>query len=142
MSLMLYPLRDVVAFGAEHSTLEAPFEEAARRLGIAVSPNPFQEWVMPSRIGSYPFLQKGIPALTLTAGLSKDGAALGAQALWEQWLGERYRRPGDDMSQALDLGAGEQLAKMNFLVSYLVAQEEKPPGWNPGDFFGDKLGGK
>jgi hypothetical protein len=142
MSLMLYPLRDVVAFGADHSTLEAPFEEAARRLGIAVSPNPFQEWVMLSRIGIYPFLQEGIPALTLTAGFLKDGAALGGQALWEQWLGERYRRPDDDMSQTLDFGAGEQLAKMNFLVSYLVAQDDKAPGWNPGDFFGGKLGRK
>ena len=44
MFLMLYPLRDVVAFGAEHSSLGL-VEEAARELGIAVSPDPFPEEV-------------------------------------------------------------------------------------------------
>ena len=39
-----------------------------------------------------------------------------------------------------DYAAGVQFAKLNFLISYLVAQDEKPPSWNPGDFFGDKFG--
>lgn len=43
MFLMLYPLRDVVAFGAEHSSLGVTVEEAARALGVAVRPDPFRK---------------------------------------------------------------------------------------------------
>jgi hypothetical protein len=137
MVLMLYPLRDVIAFGAEHSTMEAAVKEAAHRLGIDVSPDPFPEQAMLIRSDNFSFIQQGVPALSLTAGFQKDGSASAGQALWEAWMHERYHQPGDDMSQAMDFGAGEQFAKLNFLISYLLAQDDKAPSWNPGDFFGD-----
>lgn len=52
---------------------------------------------------------------------------------------EVLHRPGDDMSQAMDFEAGAQFARLNFLISYLVAQDDKTPSWNPGDFFGEKF---
>ena len=35
--------------------------------------------------------------------------------------------------------AGAQFAKLNFLISYLVAQDDSAPSWNPGDFFSEKF---
>jgi Zn-dependent M28 family amino/carboxypeptidase len=139
MVLMLYPLRDVIAFGAEHGTLDGTVKEAAHRLGIAVSPDPFPEQAMLIRSDNFSFIQQGVPAISLTVGFQKDGSASGGQALWGAWMHERYHQPGDDMSQAMDFGAGEQFAKLNFLITYLLAQDDKPPSWNPGDFFGDKF---
>lgn len=142
MVLMLYPLRDVIAFGAEHGTLDGTVKEAAHRLGIAVSPDPFPEQAMLIRSDNFSFIQQGVPAISLTVGFQKDGSASGGQALWNTWMHERYHQPGDDMSQAIDFGAGEQFAKLNFLISYLLVQDDKAPSWNPGDFFGGKFGRK
>ena len=39
-SAILWPLRDVIAYGAEHSTLGPLARQAAARVGIALSPDP------------------------------------------------------------------------------------------------------
>lgn len=140
MFLMLYPLRDVIAFGAEHSSLGRTVEEAARRLGIGLIPDPFPEQVLFIRSDHYSFVQQGIPAVFVTGGFRTDDPAVDGRALWSRWMQEVYHQPGDDMSQAIDFGAGVQFAKLNFLISYLVAQEDAAPSWKPGDFFGGKFG--
>ncbi|MFP5288339.1 MAG: M28 family peptidase [Thermoanaerobaculia bacterium] len=140
MFLMLYPLRDVVAFGAEHSTLERVVREAAGRLGLEVSPDPFPEQVLFIRSDHYSFVQKGVPAIFLTVGLESADPKVDSRAVWERWMQEVYHKPGDDMSQAIDFGSGVQFAKLNFLISWLVAQEDERPAWKPGDFFGEKFG--
>jgi hypothetical protein len=53
---------------------------------------------------------------------------------------EVYHKPGDDMNQEINFGSGVQFAQLNFLISYQVAQDEKRPAWNPGDFFGGLFG--
>ncbi|HYH46451.1 MAG TPA: M28 family metallopeptidase [Thermoanaerobaculia bacterium] len=140
MFLMLYPLRDVIAFGAEHSSLDRVVREAAGRLGIEVSPDPFPEQVLFIRSDHYAFVKQGVPAIFLSVGLKSADPEVDSKALWEKWMQEVYHKPGDDMSQAIDFGSGVQFAKLNFLISYQVAQDEKPPAWNPGDFFGDLFG--
>ena len=136
---MLYPLRDVIAFGAEHSSLDLPVKEAARRLGIEVSPDPFPEQVLFIRSDHYSFVRQGVPAIFLTRGFQTGDPAVDGRAIWDKWMQEFMHRPGDDMSQVIDFGAGAQFAKLNFLISYLVAQDDRAPSWNPGDFFGEKF---
>ena len=139
MILMLYPLRDVVAFGAEHSSLDRVLKEAAGRLGIEVSPDPFPEQVLFIRSDHYSFVQQGVPSIGLALGLKSADPAVDAPAVWGKWMQEVYHKPGDDMSQAMDFASGVQFAKLSFLIGWMVAQEEKAPSWNPGDFFGGKF---
>jgi hypothetical protein len=141
MFLMLFPLRDVIAFGAEHSTLGPVAKRAASQLGIAVSPDPMPEEVIFIRSDQYRFVEKGIPALFLVHGLdsgdpSKDGAAITTR-----WRRERYHRPGDDMSQRMDFQAGVDFARLNLLIGREVANARARPAWNEGDFFGTKFAG-
>ena len=140
MFLMLYPLRDVIAFGAEHSSLERVVKEAADRLGVEVSPDPFPEQVLFIRSDHYSFVQQGVPSIFLSTGLKSSDPAVDAKAVWGKWMQEVYHKPGDDMSQPIDFGSGVTFAKLNFLISWMVAQEEAAPSWKPGDFFGDKFG--
>jgi len=137
MFLMLHPLRDVIAFGAEHSSLGPLAERAARRLGLAVSEDPFPNEVVFIRSDQFSFIREGIPALMLDSGIQSDKSAGGATAA-QQWLQTTYHRPSDDMSQTFDFEAGAKFVQLNFLVSYLAAQEDKTPHWNPGDFFGER----
>jgi hypothetical protein len=142
MFLMLHPLRDVIAFGAEHSSLGAAVEQAAGRLGIALSPDPLPEQVLFIRTDHYSFVQQGVPAIFLSGGFQTahaSDATLDRRAVTERWMQEVYHQPGDDMSQSMDFGAGAQFAKLSFLVTSLIAQEDRAPSWNPGDFFGEKF---
>jgi Zn-dependent M28 family amino/carboxypeptidase len=138
MFLMLYPLRDVIAYGSEHSSLERVVVEAAGRLGIGVSPDPWPEEVVFIRSDHYSFVRQGIPAMMLTAGI-QTGDSTGGEEVFQRWLRERYHKPGDDMNQEFDFEAGAQFVRLNFLIAWQVAQEEKAPSWNPGDFFGEKF---
>jgi hypothetical protein len=138
MVMMLHPLRDVIAFGAEHSSLGRAVEEAAGRLGIAMSPDPIPEEVRFARSDHYSFVRQGIPAIFLTSGFKTESAD-GGLAIFEKWSQEHYHKPGDDLGQTFDFEAGARFARANFLIAWMVAQEEKPPNWNPGDFFGEKF---
>lgn len=137
MYLMLFPLRDVVAFGEGHSSLGETVKQAATRLGIGVRPDPFPAMVIFIRSDHYSFVKQGVPAVFMMGGFDTGDPARNGQEIWGKWMHDVYHQPGDDMSQAIDYDAGAQFAKLNFLVTYLVAQGDEKPSWNPGDFFGE-----
>ena len=43
------------------------------------------------------------------------------------------------MDQPFDFEAGALFARVNFLTTYLVANDEGRPTWNDGDFFGRRF---
>lgn len=44
------------------------------------------------------------------------------------------------MSQPFYFESGAKFARFNFLLGYVVAQQNERPIWNPGDFFGEHYG--
>ncbi len=88
MVLMLYPLRDVIAFGAEHSSLGSAVEAAARRLGVAVSPDPVPEQAIFIRSDHYSFVKQGVPSIFVTVGMQSGDPAVDGPATWGAWLAE------------------------------------------------------
>lgn len=140
MFLMLFPLHDVVAFGAEHSSLGESVERAAEELGISVSPDPVPEEVLFVRTDHYPFVKVGIPALYLDHGLDSGNNEVDGARLVRQWMTSTYHRPSDDPDQTFDWQAGADFAKLNLFLSWDVANQPKRPEWNEGDFFGERFG--
>jgi len=142
-SAILWPLRDVIAYGAEHSTLGPLARQAAARVGIALSPDPAPEQVLFVRSDQYSFVKQGVPSVFTVVGFKSDDAAVNPKAIWDKWEAERYHQPQDDMQQPrLRFGEAVTFAKFNFLLGYLVAQDAKRPAWNPGNFFGERYGNK
>lgn len=139
MFLMLFPVRDVVAFGAEHSSLGKLVEPAASRLGLTVSPDPFPEEVVFIRSDQLSFVRQGVPALFLASGMKSDDPAGGGPILMK-WRQTTYHKPNDDMRQTIDFASGATFARLNFLLAWEVAQADAAPTWNPGDFFGETFG--
>ena len=135
-ALILAPPADVVIHGADHSTLGAIAEAAARRLDLEVTPDPAPEQGFFVRSDQYSFVRQGIPALFPFPGTKSPDPAIDAGARLQQYLTERYHQPGDDMSQPFSYEAGAIGARLNFLIGYAVAQRAERPRWNPGDFFG------
>ena len=135
-ALILAPPADVVVIGAEHSTLGAIVESAARRLDLEVTPDPAPEQMFFIRSDQYSFVRQGIPAVFLFPGTKSSDPAIDAGARLQQYLTERYHKPSDDMSQPFSYEAGAIGARLNFAIGYAVAHNVERPQWNAGDFFG------
>ncbi|HYG63902.1 MAG TPA: M28 family metallopeptidase, partial [Thermoanaerobaculia bacterium] len=136
MFVMPFPLKDVVAFGAEHSSLGPVVEAAAKRVGFTLSPDPAPEEVIFIRSDQYSFVRQGVPAVFITHGAQSADPKIDGPARIVEWMRTRYHRPKDDMDQPMHLESGVKFARLNFLIGYDVAQADQPPTWNPGDFFG------
>jgi len=136
---MLWPLRDIVAFGAEHSTLSAALERAAQRLHLVLSPDPFPEQVAFVRSDQYSFVRQGIPAVMVSPGFKSDDPGILPAKIFEEWERTRYHQPQDDMQQpGLDFDAAASFGRFAYLFGYEIAEDSARPSWNPGDFFGDR----
>jgi peptidase M28-like protein len=138
--LMLHPFLDVIAFGAEHSSLAEPVKRAAYQLGVRVTADPEPEEVIFIRSDQYSFVKKGVPSVFLVGGDDAGDGGDSGRLLDDAWERDVYHSQRDDMSQRFDFGAGAKFARLNFLVGLEVANDREPPRWNRGDFFGDRFG--
>lgn len=140
MFLMLYPVKDLVVFGGEHSSLGGTAKEAANAMGFDVSPDPNPEEVRFIRSDQYSFVREGIPAIILKAGSKSTDPSIDGEKLSRDWLRTIYHTPKDDLSQRMDFASGVRYAQTNFLLALLIANDPLRPTWNVGDFFGDRFG--
>ena len=135
----LYPLREMIAFGADHSTLDSTVARVARRLGVTVVPDPFPQEGFFIRSDQYSFVRRGVPALFPFMGLRSD-SGVDAAARFKEWLATRYHLPQDDADQPMDLESGARTAQLEFLVGLEIANADERPAWKEGDFFGRTFG--
>ena len=140
--LMLWPLRDVVAFGAEHSTLSKVVQQAAQHLNLDVSPDPMPEQVVFIRSDQYSFVRQGVPSIALAAGVKSSDPGIKPAEIFENWYANYYHQPQDDMQQpGLNFEAAADFARVGLLCGLYVAQQPERPRWNAGDFFGITFAG-
>jgi hypothetical protein len=139
---MLFSMKDAVAMGAEHSSINNVAESAARELGYALIPDPMPEENDFIRSDQYSFVLQGVPAVVMSDGITSTDPKINGLAIEKKWLSTRYHTPLDNMDQPLDYESGAKAAGLNFLVGYELAQRDQPPEWNKGDFFGTKFAQK
>lgn len=135
-----FPMKDVVALGAEHSTLGDAVASAAKHMGYDLSPDPMPEEVSFIRSDQYSFVLQGVPAVDVEDGVKSTDSKIDGLAVIKKWLVTRYHTPLDSMEQPIDFDSTAKGAVMNFLVGYQVAQHDAAPTWNKGDFFGTTFG--
>jgi Zn-dependent M28 family amino/carboxypeptidase len=138
---MFWPVEDVVAFGAEHSSLGEVIRKVAERMHLGVSPDPFPAQVVFIRSDQYSFVKQGIPAMMPSIGFKSSDPKINPINIFGNWYETRYHQPQDDMEQpGLNFESAAQYARFAFLCGYLITEEKQRPTWNKGDFFGDKYG--
>jgi Zn-dependent M28 family amino/carboxypeptidase len=140
MPLLLYPLADVIAFGAEHSSLERTIGEAVAEEDFKLAPDPIPEQVLFIRSDQYSFVKKGVPSVFLVPGFTSTDPAIDGGAIFNAHLQTHYHQPSDDLSRPIDWDSALRFARANVRIGYAVAEEDERPTWNEGDFFGDKFG--
>jgi Zn-dependent M28 family amino/carboxypeptidase len=132
MPLLLYDFTDVVAFGAEHSTVADAVARAAREMNVALSPDPMPEQHIFVRSDHYSFVKQGVPAVLLMTGFANGG-----EAQWSAFLNGAYHNVNDDMKQPIHWQQGARYARLNYLISRELADTDERPRWYRDDFFGD-----
>jgi len=141
--LMLWPLEDIIGFGAEHSTLQGTMEEAAKRMHLSLSPDPLPDEVVFIRSDQYSFVKQGVPAVFPVPGFKSSDPKIKPMEIFKNWEATRYHHPGDDMNQpGLLFNEAAKYARFMFLCGYMAASESQRPAWNNGDFFGERYGKK
>jgi hypothetical protein len=140
MPLFIYPLADVVAFGAEHSTLDRHVSEAAGRAGLELSPDPMPEEVLFIRSDQYSFVKKGIPAIFFVPGFRSSDPSIDAGVLFTEFLQTYYHKPSDDLSLPFLGDAAEMFTAANYYLIRSIADAPERPAWKQGDFFGKRFG--
>ncbi len=132
MPLILYPFADVIAFGAEHSTLASFAKAAAAKYNVKLSPDPMPEQAVFVRSDHYSFVKQGIPSIFLVTGFeSKDPNING-----NDFFSKHYHQPSDDITLPIDYDAGLTFTKINFTIGQYIANSLLRPHWNEGDYFG------
>lgn len=140
MPLLLYPLADVIAFGAEHSSLQGVIEGVVGFEQFELTADPIPEEVLFIRSDQYSFVKQGIPAVFLVPGFTSTDPNIDGEALFQNHLKTHYHQPSDDLSRPVDWDSAIRFARVNVRIGHAVAQEMGRPTWNQGDFFGDKFG--
>ncbi len=136
MPVLLYDFGDVIAFGAEHSSLGNTVREAAQSFGIELTPDPFPEQNIFVRSDHYRFVQQGVPSVYLVTGVKSLDGTVDTQAIFEGFLQEHYHKPSDDLNLPIHYGAAERFTRINAKIGEMIANEAIRPSWHEGDFFG------
>jgi Zn-dependent M28 family amino/carboxypeptidase len=134
MPVLLYDFQDVIAFGAEHSTMGPIVERAAARIGIKLTPDPLPQEGLFTRSDHYRFVQEGIPAVFLMTGFANGG-----QEKFTGFLATDYHKPTDDLKLPFDWKAGAKFAQINYLIASEIANAPQAPRWYSDSFFGKTL---
>ena len=140
MPLLLTSLDEVIAFGAEHSTLAEPIALAASAHGFTLVPDPKPEQMLFVRSDQYSFVRRGVPSVYLVPGFHSTDPEVDGVALVEDFVEHHYHRPSDDLSQPVDWKTAVRFTKTNLQLGLEIANGVDRPRWNDGDFFGEVFG--
>ena len=136
MPIVTYDFIDVVAFGAERSSIGPAVARAGSSMGISLVPDPQPEEGLFTRSDHYRFVQQGIPSVFLVTGPGGNGKIAGAE-----FLKTNYHQPSDDMNLPFHWGAAAKFVGLNLAIARDLADATDRPRWKKGDFFGKLYNG-
>jgi hypothetical protein len=134
MPVLTYDFTDVVAFGAEHSTMGPLVAAAAAKDGVKLSPDPMPEENLFTRSDHFSFVQQGVPSVFLVTGHANGGAEA-----FKTFLATHYHKPSDDLSLPFDWEAGAKFARVNYSIARDLANAPQAPRWYEDSPFGQQF---
>jgi hypothetical protein len=134
MPVLLYDFTDVIAFGAEHSTMGTAVARASRGMGVALSEDPLPHEGLFTRSDHYRFVQEGVPSVFLMTGFANGG-----KEKFTHFLATHYHKVSDDLALPIDWRAGAKFARINYEIAREIADAPEAPRWYADSFFGRVL---
>jgi Zn-dependent M28 family amino/carboxypeptidase len=136
MPVLLYDFQDVIAFGADHSTLGPIVARAVAQANVKLSPDPLPQENLFTRSDHYRFVQAGVPSVFLMTGFAGEGAKQ-----FTDFLATHYHKVSDAPTLPIDWAAGAKFARINYLIAREIADAPQAPRWYADSFFGKAVGG-
>ena len=132
------PVKVLVGYGAEHSSLGSLLNEVAAASGLKVIPDPMPEEKSFYRSDHYFFVKRGIPGIMVL------GAPEGAVESWtdrlKKWEKTDYHQPTDVVRPDWDWTGPRTVASVMLLMGLRAANDEAMPAWTPGSVFNRERG--
>lgn len=124
----LYPLTILTTLGLDDSTLGQDVRDVATPMGIEVRADHEPQRNLLRRTDHWPFMQRGVPAVSFLFGFDPGGEA---EARYHDWYARRYHAPQDDMSTPIDFDAQDKFHRFYFALTEKVANADAGPQWLP-----------
>ncbi len=132
------PVKVIVGYGAEYSSLGALLNEVAAATGLRVIPDPMPEEKSFYRSDHYAFVKKGIPGIMIL------GAPDGGTEVWtdrlRKWEKTDYHQPTDIVRPDWDWSGPRTVASVMLLMGLRAANDEAMPAWLPSSIFNRERG--
>lgn len=125
----LYPLKVLTTLALDDTTLGAAVRDIAGPMGIEVRADAEPDRNLIRRTDHWPFMQRGIPAVSFLFGFDETDAA--AKARYRDWYERRYHAPQDDTTTPIDLEAQAAFHRFFFALIERVADDSAKPQWLP-----------
>ena len=127
------PVKTIVGYGGEHSTLGAMLEDVAKAYGVNVIPDPMPDEKVFYRSDHYSFVERGIPSLMLL------GAPAGDKEVWikriKDWEKTDYHQPGDVIQPTWVWEGPETVAEVMAILGWRISENADMPSWLPSSRF-------
>jgi Zn-dependent M28 family amino/carboxypeptidase len=121
------PVKTMVGYGAEHSSLGTLLDDLAKTMQISVIADPVPDEKVFYRSDHYSFVERGVPALMLL------GAPAGDKELWlkriEAWEKTDYHNPGDVVKDTWAWEGAETVAEVMGILGWRVSEAPSMPTW-------------
>jgi len=132
------PVKVMVGYGPEHSTLGAVMNDVAAASGVQVIPDPMPEEKAFYRSDHYLFVQRGVPALMILG--APDGPVKTWTERLKKWSKTDYHQPTDIVRPDWDWSGPRTVASVMLVMGLRVANDEAMPSWLPTSVFNRERG--
>lgn len=121
------PVKTMVGYGAEHSTLGAMLGEVSAAYGIKVVPDPVPDEKIFYRSDHYSFVERGVPALMLMG--APEGDIQVSIKRMKEWEKTSYHLPLDTIQPDWAWEGAETVAEIMGILGWRISETEKMPEW-------------
>jgi len=128
------PTNDVVALGAERSSLGETIDAVASEMGIRVTLDPSPDKGFFYRSDQFSLARHGVPALYLDVGIDfRDQPAGWGERAERTYSENDYHQPSDEYRPEWPLTGAVQMGEIAYRLGLRVADQDRPPRWRAGE---------
>ena len=132
------PVKVLVGYGAEHSSLGGLMNEVAAATGLRVIPDPMPEEKSFYRSDHYFFVKKGVPGIMILG--APDGTTESWTDRLKKWEKTDYHQPTDTVRADWDWSGPRTVADVMLLMGVRAANADSMPEWVPSSIFNRERG--
>lgn len=121
------PVKTMVGYGAEHSTLGAILTDVSTAMGIKVVPDPIPDEKIFYRSDHYSFVERGVPALMLFG--APEGDIQTTIKRVEEWEKKSYHQPSDTIQENWSWEGAKTVADVMGIMGMRIANADSMPAW-------------